>query len=79
MSPRIIIHWTVRGLFLPDGPGVATFLLDHFALLPVTRKSNRYILLVTDHLCHHDAIHANTVAEPSTTAAADVFLNDYIP
>ena len=65
-------------MLLPEGPGIAVS-VDYFGPLPVTPRSNTYILLFTDRFSRRPDIHVVTAAEFTAEGTANILINRYIP
>ena len=63
---------------LPEGLGVAIS-VDYFSPLPVTPRSNTYILLIKDRFSRRADMFPVTAAELTAEGTASVPVNKYIP
>ena len=63
---------------LPEGPGIAIS-VDYFGPLPVTRRGNTYILLITARFRRRTDMFAITAAEFTVEGTANILVNRYIP
>ena len=55
-TPRLNVRWPIISMPLPERPGVAVS-VDYFSPLPITPRSNTYILLFTDRFIQSSGRH----------------------
>ena len=77
-TSRQTIRWPTLCLPQPNGPGILIS-VDYFGPLPITPRGNTYILLFTDRFSCRTDMYATTDAEFTTSGAADILIDRYIP
>ena len=77
-TPRLTGRWPIISMHLPEGPGIAIS-VDYFGPLPVTRRGNTYILLITARFRRRTDMFAITAAEFTVEGTANILVNRYIP
>ena len=76
--PGLTVRWSITSMPLPEGPGIAIS-VDYFGPLPVTRRGNTYILLITARFRRRTDMFAITAAEFTVEGTANILVNRYIP
>ena len=78
IPPRLTVRWPIISMSLPEGPGIA-ITVDYVSPLPVRRRGNTYILLITDYFSRRTDTFAVTAAEFTAEGTANFPINQYIP
>ena len=76
--PRLTVRWPIFRFPSLRGPGIVVN-VDYFGPLPVTPRSNTYIVLFTDRFSRRADMFAVTAAELAAEVTVNIVINWYIP